>query len=146
MSLQIWDTAGQERYLALASLYYRNANAAIVCCDLTERKSFQRMEYWIKAVRSAERNCKIYVCGTKVDFIWNKEKSRAIQPEELTIFKAPALETSSKISYNVIQLFHQIANDVEQGNVATSNNPLNSAPSLALGENLPVASRSEGCC
>ncbi|XP_039266545.1 ras-related protein Rab-24-like [Styela clava] len=113
VSLQIWDTAGQERYQALANLYYRNANAAVVCCDLTDLRSFERLEYWIKQLRNAEKGCKIYACGNKADLIWDGIKNRAVTLQDLQIFQTKVFETSSKMSYNVFQLFQMIADDLE---------------------------------
>lgn len=113
VSLQIWDTAGQERYQALANLYYRNANAAIICCDVTELQSFKRMEYWIKQVQRAEKSCKIYACGNKADLVWDGKKGRAVTLQDLEIFQTKVFETSSKMSYNVFQLFQLIADDLE---------------------------------
>ena len=36
----IWDTAGSERYKALAPMYYRGAEAAIIVYDITSFESF----------------------------------------------------------------------------------------------------------
>lgn len=33
--LQIWDTAGQERFRSISRLYYRGANACILCYSIT---------------------------------------------------------------------------------------------------------------
>lgn len=36
----IWDTAGQEKYRALAALYYRGVDCAIIVYDITDRVRF----------------------------------------------------------------------------------------------------------
>ena len=33
--LDMWDTAGQERYRAIMPMYYRNADIAFFCIDLS---------------------------------------------------------------------------------------------------------------
>ncbi|CAG0897293.1 unnamed protein product [Darwinula stevensoni] len=38
--LQVWDTAGQERFRAMAPMYYRNANAALLVFDLSKYATF----------------------------------------------------------------------------------------------------------
>ncbi|OUC48119.1 Ras family protein [Trichinella nativa] len=45
--IQIWDTAGQERFRAMAPMYYRNADAALVVYDVTNRRSFESLRSWI---------------------------------------------------------------------------------------------------
>lgn len=46
VKLHIWDTGGSERFRTMVSLYYRNAQASIVCYDLTEEESFDSVRYW----------------------------------------------------------------------------------------------------
>jgi GTPase SAR1 family protein len=36
IKFEMWDTAGQERYRALAPMYYRNADAAVLVYDITD--------------------------------------------------------------------------------------------------------------
>lgn len=50
--LQIWDTAGQERFRAMAPMYYRNASAAIICFDITNEESFNRMKDWVSELHT----------------------------------------------------------------------------------------------
>ena len=35
IKLDIWDTAGQERYRSMTPMYYRNADVAFICVDLS---------------------------------------------------------------------------------------------------------------
>jgi GTPase SAR1 family protein len=35
-TIELWDTASQERYGALADMYYKDANIAIVMYDIAE--------------------------------------------------------------------------------------------------------------
>ncbi|KAI8067986.1 ras-like GTP-binding protein RYL2 [Gongronella butleri] len=66
--LQIWDTAGQERFRAMASLYYRGAQAAILVYDITSMESFEEMHSWILELQqNTPKDTIIYVVGNKVD-------------------------------------------------------------------------------
>ena len=35
LKVHLWDTAGEEKFKSLLSLYYRDANAAIIVYDIT---------------------------------------------------------------------------------------------------------------
>ena len=41
--LHIWDTAGSEKFRAMASMYYRDTDAAIITYDVSEEKSFKEV-------------------------------------------------------------------------------------------------------
>uniref|UniRef100_A0A1I8A2N0 GTP-binding protein n=1 Tax=Steinernema glaseri TaxID=37863 RepID=A0A1I8A2N0_9BILA len=51
VELMIWDTAGQERFQSLVPLYLRNAVAAVLVFDLTNRSSFHDLSFWMEEVR-----------------------------------------------------------------------------------------------
>lgn len=44
--IQIWDTAGSEKYVALGSVFFRNANCCILVFDVTSQLSFQKLNTW----------------------------------------------------------------------------------------------------
>ena len=43
-----WDTGGQERFRSMASLYYKDASAAILCYDIGNLETLHAIDYWIK--------------------------------------------------------------------------------------------------
>ena len=66
--LQIWDTAGQERFRAMAPLYYRNADVAVVVCDVEQRKFASSVDFWVGQLqKSTADNLVIAVCVNKSD-------------------------------------------------------------------------------
>lgn len=47
VKLAIWDTAGQERFRTLSPSYYRGGQGIILVYDVSNRSSFDGLEYWI---------------------------------------------------------------------------------------------------
>jgi Ras-related protein Rab-21 len=68
VKLSIWDTAGSEKYNALAPLYYRDADGAILVYDVTEEKSFDRIKYWVNELKKVVgHEIKVAIVGNKID-------------------------------------------------------------------------------
>lgn len=47
-NLDVWDTAGQEKFRAVNRSYYSEADLIFFIYDITDRKSFQNLEFWIE--------------------------------------------------------------------------------------------------
>lgn len=90
--LQIWDTAGQERFRSISRLYYRGANAGLLCYDVTSEKSWEEMKGWLREMRDQcsgnngdiEDEPIIHVVGTKSDLVAEDPSLRQV-PFERTI-------------------------------------------------------------
>lgn len=68
LNLSIWDTAGQERFAMIAPSYFRGSHAAIIVFDITNEKSFRRVDYWAKQIKEyAASNIKSMLIGNKID-------------------------------------------------------------------------------
>ncbi len=68
--LSFWDTGGQERFRALINSYYRDCAAIVLVYDVTSRKTFENIDYWITEVTSRymESNMPIIILvGNKTD-------------------------------------------------------------------------------
>jgi len=112
VKLDIWDTGGQERFRALLPLYYRDASAALIVFDLTDRESFEQCKFWVSEVQREQPSCKITLVGNKMD------RLDAIQVEE-GMAKAYAhqcqmtyVQTSAKSGLGIDALFETVAVEV----------------------------------
>jgi len=50
VKLQIWDTAGQERFRTITASYYRSAMGVLLVYDVGDRRSFESVRGWMRAV------------------------------------------------------------------------------------------------
>lgn len=110
VKFEIWDTAGQERYRSLASMYYRNAQAAMVVFDITQSSSLDKAKYWIKELqKQANNEILIVLVGNKLDL----ENERKISTSDAQVFANEMgllyFEVSAKTGENVQECFKQIA-------------------------------------
>ncbi|KAH3673753.1 hypothetical protein WICMUC_003496 [Wickerhamomyces mucosus] len=122
--LQLWDTAGQERFRSLIPSYIRDSHVAVIVYDISSKKSFDLLDKWVEDVK-LERDNNVVICliGNKNDL--TNERQVSIQDGELKAKKLDAkifLETSSKLGYNVKNLFKKIAKtlpefeEIQKGN------------------------------
>jgi small GTP-binding protein len=44
--IQFWDTSGMEKYRSINQIYYREASAALLVFDLTEKRTFEDLGMW----------------------------------------------------------------------------------------------------
>ena len=73
IKLEIWDTAGQERYRALKKMFYKDAAAAILVCDITDKNSFDQIkEYWVDQIKQNNDNIILIIVANKSD-LYEKE-------------------------------------------------------------------------
>ena len=69
LPLQIWDITGNEKFRTLTSIYFRDADAAIMVCDVTDKQSFENLkDTWYKEIKNlGPENMTIFVIGNKTD-------------------------------------------------------------------------------
>lgn len=112
IKLQIWDTAGMEKYKQITTSYYRGAQAAVICFDLTNKQSFFNVEKW---VADFNRNCNsifkktICVIGNKADLT----EERQVDAKEIDDYvrrnNYAYFECSAKTGSNIDVLFLELA-------------------------------------
>ncbi|PGH00302.1 hypothetical protein AJ80_09196 [Polytolypa hystricis UAMH7299] len=95
--LQIWDTAGQERFRSISRLYYRGANAGLLCYDITDEASFEEMAGWLVELKQnlgEDSPLVIHVVGTKSDVVSDDPGLRKVPFERTIAYVAEQLYPS----------------------------------------------------
>ncbi|KAL0235994.1 hypothetical protein GEMRC1_002576 [Eukaryota sp. GEM-RC1] len=95
VTLHLWDTAGQERSLGITSNYFRGANAALLCFDVSSPRSLSNVPLWCSRVDDVCTNDEsrplLFVAGLKTDL--RPSSARSVSP-------APHSRSSSEINYD----------------------------------------------
>lgn len=113
---QIWDTAGEERYANVSSTFYRGADIVIFVFDITNKETFESIQYWETKFREVEHNEDIpyLIVANKCDFERNQW---SISKEEIQLlcksmnidFDENFFEVSAKNNYNIDELLNKTA-------------------------------------
>lgn len=103
------DTAGQERFRAVSGSNINTADGVLVVFDLTSRKSFEKISFWIEQVRKIGGNIPIVLLGNKCDLADKRE----VKKEEIEDFadkeKFVFYETSAYDGTNIKPAFEKIS-------------------------------------
>ena len=124
LKLHIWDTGGQEKFRSMASLYYKDALAAILVYDVSNPESLESLNYWIKELKENIDNNKfiISIAGNKCDLppetrkITYQQGKDFAKDNDIPIF----IETSAKNGIGIKELFSYLAQkvyDIQKNNI-----------------------------
>ena len=109
VKLMIWDTAGQERFHALGPIYYRDAQGALLCYDITDRDSFTKVRHWVKELRRiVGKDIVLVIAGNKVDMEKNRQVDLNESEEYAKSVGAAHILCSAKTGKGVEQAFLEI--------------------------------------
>ena len=106
----IWDTAGQEKFQNIAKQYYKGANGVLLIYDIGSRKSFKRIDFWLKELKENNRIDELFIClvGNKIDM----EDKRVITTEEGENYAKNNnilfFEVSAKSGKGIAELFNKV--------------------------------------
>ena len=110
----IWDTAGQEKFQNIAKQYYKGANGVLLIYDISNRKSFERIDFWLKELKENNRidELFLYLVGNKNDMedkrvISFQEGEKYAKNNNINFF-----EVSAKSGKGVTELFNNVINGV----------------------------------
>jgi hypothetical protein len=85
-------TAGQERFRSISRLYYRGANACILCYSITDAQSFAEMGMWLTELRrNLPPDIVLHVVGTKADIVARDPSRREVPFERCIAYVAENL-------------------------------------------------------
>ncbi len=114
VNLNLWDIGGQDSFKLVRGKFYKQAIAALLIFDITNKKSFDNLEAWIKeAIDNVEQKIPFVLIGNKIDLTDN----RAVQTEEIQkkakeLDIALVIETSAVTGEGIDQAFNYLANTI----------------------------------
>ena len=104
---------GQERFKIIPAHYYRDRNGILVVYDITDRESFNNLNFWLSEIEK-NRNKDVFklLIGNKIDL----ESKRKITYDEgkdfASINRMEFFETSAKTAYNVQEAFESLIRNI----------------------------------
>lgn len=115
VKLQIWDTGGQEKFTAVRPVYYKGAVGAMIVFDLTNRKTFEDMDKWVREVETHCGHIPTMLVGNKSDLT----DMRQVTTEEAEDYAKekgisrhailPFMASSAKDGQNVDAVFSKLS-------------------------------------
>ena len=76
--LIIADSGSQERFYSILPKYFQGSFAAAIVYDITDKESFERLDFWIEKLKDGVGDIPFIIVGNKVDL----ELNRVISKEE----------------------------------------------------------------
>ena len=111
IKISIYDTAGQERFQNIIKHYYRGANGVLLTFDISNKSSFEKLNFWLKDLKENSDNIdELFICliGNKLD----KEDKREVSKEEANKYarenNMPYFEVSAKTGQGIKNLFDEV--------------------------------------
>ena len=117
---RIWDTAGQEKFRSMASMYYKDAAAAVIVYDVTNEESLEGAKYWIQELKGkGPENILMVLTGNKMDLVEDLGKTidkvdryiEELKKERLNIME---IKVSAKSNLNIDKVFIGIAKSIKK--------------------------------
>ena len=106
----LWDTAGQEKFRNIARQYYKGANGVLLIYDVCDRKSYERIGFWMDELKQNNEIEQLYIIlvGNKIDL----EEKRVVTREEAEKYAQDNninfIEVSAKTGEGILDLFNEV--------------------------------------
>ena len=112
--VHVWDTAGEEKFRFIIKSYFNGAQGALLVFDLTNRNTFEKLDYWLEQLDRGTNNFKgkIVVLGAKSDLKSRREVSYEEAEEYCNINNLRYLECSAKDNINIDESFKVLLEEI----------------------------------
>jgi len=146
VQVQLWDTAGQERFQVITKAYYRGAHGIVLTYDVTDERSFIRVNHWMGQIaRLARKGVLVYLMANKAD----KVDQRVISQEEGKILAAkhgiPFYECSAKSGEGVTEAFKSISKQTAHKALKENDKLLKKGNSIIVHDGQQAKRKCPGC-
>lgn len=113
--LYFWDIGGQTDKLFANEYYFIQALGAMVIFDISNKKSFANLEFWISKLKELSGDVPFVIIGNKVDKSALREVSEQEGKKLAANYGVEYIETSAKKDMNVNKAFELLAIKILEG-------------------------------
>lgn len=119
IKLELWDTVGQERLRSIPKKHFSKGDGFFLLFDVTDRKSFEDVEGWIKDIRTERGNGNedvekkttdevLVLVGNKIDKIGQRKVTKEEATQLAYKYDIKYYETSCKQGINLYEILCDI--------------------------------------
>ncbi|MFX0001172.1 MAG: Rab family GTPase [Candidatus Hermodarchaeota archaeon] len=112
VSAQIWDLGGQESFKSLRKLYLEGANGALLVYDMTDEKTFEKLDEWVQSFREARIDAPIILIGNKSDLESQIKITESKSKKYANTNNLGMVITSAKTGLNVEEAFIELTTKI----------------------------------
>jgi small GTP-binding protein len=115
LKINVWDTAGQEKFRSIIQSYYIGIAGAVMVFDVTNRKSFVNIKYWLDELRSKSDDGVItptLLIANKTDMDGQRVVSTSEGKRFATKYGIMYEEVSALKNINILKGFNELIDDI----------------------------------
>lgn len=114
INVDIWDIGGGEKSASIANIYFGETHGCIIVYDITNKSSFERVDYWWDKFHNGIKNkpykedvnIPVILLGNKADLSNNREVSKeegekAAKKYGIQFYEVSAISTSAETCTDV---------------------------------------------
>ena len=89
LPLQIWDIPGADKFRTLSTIYFRDADAAVLVFDVTNKESFDNLKTsWLKDLNAVAPDTMLkFIVGNKQDLLEDVNVASSLDQNQIVTEK-----------------------------------------------------------
>ena len=120
--VQLWDSVGQTIYQSITRNLINRVHGIIILYDITNKKSFENVENWIKTIEEENKKIIYEIVGNKCDLNESREVDINEGKKIAQKYGVDYYETSAKMDKNIIESVNNLVLKILK-NIDLENNP-----------------------
>jgi len=119
LRMMIWDIAGHGALDFVKPSYYRDAEGAMIICDMTRRLTLNKVPAWIDSLWTVTQRIPLIIIGNKNDLTNQHEFGTKELGEVTASYKCPFIVSSAKSGEQVEGAFKSLGMSLIQTFIQT---------------------------